>query len=259
MIGVAVQLVPAPLLRGAPADVAQDRSRQLELVVAPLGEDLVAVPAQYVRHQHPQDPRPPRRQQRPLGPGHLAREDGELHTQRAGERVREGHPHDPGWCGPVRNRGQESSLHEGHTVHAAHLLRVGFEVEPLLSEGKGAEFGHGAYEAETQVGRRALHPNAPEKPVSPRWTGQDCRLPTGRTPRLRLLRARRGGREDTRRARRPDCGWPAHTGAGEELPGGGVAPADVTQRSPGRRGSHRAGGMPQPWLVRARRGGGGAT
>ena len=35
MVGVAVQLVPAPLLRGAPPDVAQNRPRELELVVAP--------------------------------------------------------------------------------------------------------------------------------------------------------------------------------------------------------------------------------
>ena len=68
-------------------------------------------------------------------------------------------------------------------VHAAHLLRVGFEVEPLLSQGKGAEFCHGACGAETQVGRCALHPDTPEKLVSPRWIGQDGCLPTGCTPR----------------------------------------------------------------------------
>ena len=64
-----------------------------------------------------------------------------------------------------------SPLHEGHTVHAAHLLRVGFGVLPLLSKGKGAEFCYGACDAETQAGRRALHHDAPEKPVSPRWIG----------------------------------------------------------------------------------------
>ena len=37
VVGIVVQLVPAPLLRGAPPNVAQDRSRKLELMVAALG------------------------------------------------------------------------------------------------------------------------------------------------------------------------------------------------------------------------------
>ena len=93
MVGLAVQLVPAPLLPVAPANVAQDRPRELELMVAAPGEDLLAVLVHHVRHRHPQALGPPCRQQRLLGPGHVAREDGELHAQRVGERVREGHPH----------------------------------------------------------------------------------------------------------------------------------------------------------------------
>ena len=45
VVGVAVQLVPAPLLRGTPPDLAQDRPCELELIVAAPGEeDLLAVP-----------------------------------------------------------------------------------------------------------------------------------------------------------------------------------------------------------------------
>ena len=84
MVGVAVQLVPAPVLRGAPPDAAQTRPRELGLMVAALGEDLLAIRVHHIRHRHPADLGPPCRQQCPLGPGHLAREDGELNAQRAG-------------------------------------------------------------------------------------------------------------------------------------------------------------------------------
>ena len=58
VVGVAVRIVPAPLLRGAPPNVAQDRSRELELMVAALGEDLLAVPVHHLGHIHPQDLQP---------------------------------------------------------------------------------------------------------------------------------------------------------------------------------------------------------
>ena len=135
MIGVVVQLVPALLLRGTPADVARDRPRELELVVAALGEDLLAVLVHHVGQRHPQALGPPCCEQRALVPGPLAREDGELHAQRAGDRVREGHAHDLGSRGPVLHCGQEGSFHQGDAIHAAQLLWVGLNVEPLLRKG----------------------------------------------------------------------------------------------------------------------------
>ena len=76
----------------------------------------------------------------------------------------------------------------------------------------------------------------------------------GSLPRLWLVRARQGGRENTRQARCPGRGRSAHAGAGEELLGGGDGPAHAIQRSPGRGGSHRVGGTPRSWRARARRG-----
>ena len=54
----------------------------------------------------------------------------------------------------------------------------------------------------------------------------------GSPPRSWLVRARRGGREDTSQLACPGYGRSAHSGAGEELADVGDAPADATQRSP---------------------------
>ena len=65
-----------------------------------------------------------------------------------------------------------------------------------------------------------------------------------------------GKREDTRQARCAGRRSFAHSGAGEEIPDGGDATADATERRPGQGGSHRVGCTPWSWLVRARRSGG---
>ena len=68
-------------------------------------------------------------------PRHLASEDGELHAQCAGDRVREGHAHNLGSRGLVLSSGKGGSLYEGDAIHAAFLLWVGLEVEPVVRKG----------------------------------------------------------------------------------------------------------------------------
>ena len=60
VVGVTVQLMPAPLLGGPQADVPQVGPRELQLVVTSLGDDILVVPIHHVRNGHPQDPGPPR-------------------------------------------------------------------------------------------------------------------------------------------------------------------------------------------------------
>ena len=78
---------------------------------------------------------------------------------------------------------------------------------------------------------------------------------TGRSPRLRLVRARQGGREDTGQAKRPGCGRSAHAGAGCRALDKQHAQAVASPRTPGGGRSYLTVGTPHPMPYNARRGG----